>query len=66
MDLGFAFAHVALLEEHVVITVAVERRVEIDEVDRLVGERAVLAQPAKVVAKVEEVGPELAHHRGEM
>jgi hypothetical protein len=44
---------VVLGEEHVVGGVAVERRVEVDEVDRLV--RHVTAQNVEVVAAVEDV-----------
>jgi hypothetical protein len=44
---------VALGEEHVVVLAAVERRVEVDEVDGLVVD--VLAQDGQVVAVIETV-----------
>jgi hypothetical protein len=50
-DLGFRLLPALVLEQHVVGAVGIERRVEIDQVDRFV--RDMLAQDRQVVA-VEE------------
>ena len=41
----------------------VAMEVEVDEVDRFVGELAVLAEPGEVIAEVEEVGWDVRGHR---
>jgi hypothetical protein len=51
--LGGGARAVALGEEHVVVLAAVEGRIEIDEVDRLVVD--VLAQDSQVIAVIELV-----------
>ena len=52
-DLRGGFGFVVLFEEHVVVLAAVEGRIEIDEVNRLVLD--VLAQDGQVVAVIEAV-----------
>ena len=54
-DLGGGVLAGAFFEQDVVGGVGVERRVEVDEVDRLV--RDVLAEDGEVIAEVELVGP---------
>ena len=55
--LGLGFGALGLLEQHVVGAVGVEGRVQVDEVNGVVGD--VLAQHLHVVAVVEDVG---VHH----
>ena len=58
-DLRFAVGAALGLEEHVVIAVAVEGRVEVDEVDAFIGEVFAAAQDFQVVAVIEPVVHEL-------
>jgi hypothetical protein len=53
LDLGLAVGSLRPLEQHVVARVRVEGRVEIDQVDRLVGDG--LAQRPQIVAVIEMV-----------
>jgi hypothetical protein len=53
LDLGGAFVAALLLEQHVVVAVAVERRIEVDEVDRIAGD--LVAQDMQVIAVIQRV-----------
>jgi hypothetical protein len=54
LHLGVGFVPVRGLEQHVIGRARIERRIEIDEVDRLVAD--VLAQYGEIIAVIEGVG----------
>ena len=54
-DLRFAVGAAFGLEEHVIIAVAVEGRVEVNQVDAFIGEVFPVAQDLEVVAVIEPV-----------
>ena len=54
-DLGFAVGAAFSFEEHIVIAIAVEGRVKVDEVDAGIGKVFAVAQDLQVVAVIEPV-----------
>ena len=61
LDLRLRLVPVRRLEKHVIGRVRIERRIEIDEINALVGD--VVAQDGEVVAIIERVAARLAAHR---